>query len=173
MPHGIPAGRWSVLWSGRFQRGGGRRRRAGADRPAPDGADRRGCALGRRRDPRRAQLPRPTDQHPGCRVSAHLPRRGGGTEHAVARMLGQLSGATVHRLTLIPLSLSAVVALAAGTARDGTAVHAFTEGNPFFVTEALAADGNAVSVTAQCERTTRRKVGCGDRTGHDLATLGR
>lgn len=81
-----------------------------------------------------------------------------GTDHAVARLLGQLSGVTVHRLALTPLSPSAVVTLAAGTARDGTAVHTVTEGNPLFVTEVLAAGGNAVPVTiadavlARCRR---------------------
>ncbi|WP_433063375.1 ATP-binding protein [Dactylosporangium sp. CS-033363] len=55
------------------------------------------------------------------------------------RLLGALTGCPVHRLPLAPLSPAAVATLAAGTGRDGAAIHATTGGNPFFVTESLAA----------------------------------
>jgi len=69
------------------------------------------------------------------------------TDHAVARMLGLLTGIRVRRLALGPLSPAAVTTLAAGTARDGTALHALTGGNPFYVTEALAAGSKDVPAT--------------------------
>jgi hypothetical protein len=80
------------------------------------------------------------------------------TDQAVARLLGQMTGIPTHRLVLNPLSPAAVATLAAGTPWDGTALHALTGGNPFFVTEVLAADGDAVPVTvadavlARCQR---------------------
>ncbi|GIH06150.1 LuxR family transcriptional regulator [Rhizocola hellebori] len=55
------------------------------------------------------------------------------------RLLGALAGGTVRRVALAPLSAAAVRALADGTGRDAGAIHATTGGNPFFVTESLAA----------------------------------
>jgi DNA-binding CsgD family transcriptional regulator/tetratricopeptide (TPR) repeat protein len=85
------------------------------------------------------------------------------TDHPVARMLGQMTGIPTHRLALSPLSPAAVATLAAGTSWDGTALHALTGGNPFFVTELLASvhasdGGDALPVTvadavlARCQR---------------------
>lgn len=90
------------------------------------------------------------------------------TEHALTRVLGQLTGIPLRRLALRPLSPDAVAALAAntaqdgtaqdGTAQDGTALHALTGGNPFFVTEVLAAGGDTLpgtvadAVLARCAR---------------------
>jgi DNA-binding CsgD family transcriptional regulator len=59
--------------------------------------------------------------------------------HPLHRWLGGLAGTPVRRVTLEPLSVAAVGALAAGTGWDPAALHALTGGNPFFVTEALAA----------------------------------
>lgn len=53
----------------------------------------------------------------------------------------------VRRLSLLPLSEAAVSALCAGTDRDGAAVHELTGGNPFYVTEALAAPPDVVPPT--------------------------
>ena len=69
--------------------------------------------------------------------------------HPLHRLLGTLAGQPVHRLELAPLSREAVDALAAGTGRDAAAVHALTAGNPFFVTEALAAPPEAVPASVK------------------------
>jgi DNA-binding CsgD family transcriptional regulator/tetratricopeptide (TPR) repeat protein len=69
--------------------------------------------------------------------------------HPLHRLLGALTGCPVHRIELSPLSREAVQALAAGTGRDPTAVHALTRGNPFFVTETLAAPRDEVPVSVK------------------------
>ena len=53
----------------------------------------------------------------------------------------------MHRLALPPLSSAAVAGLARGSGRDAAALHALTGGNPFYVTEALAAPGDTVPAT--------------------------
>jgi DNA-binding CsgD family transcriptional regulator/tetratricopeptide (TPR) repeat protein len=67
--------------------------------------------------------------------------------HPLRRVLGALTATTVHRLALPPLSSAAVAGLAAGSGRDATALYTLTGGNPFYVTEALAAPGMAVPAT--------------------------
>ena len=67
--------------------------------------------------------------------------------HPLRRVLGALTAVPVHRLALRPLSPAAVGGLAAGSGRDPAALHALTGGNPFYVTEALAAPGMAVPAT--------------------------
>jgi DNA-binding CsgD family transcriptional regulator/tetratricopeptide (TPR) repeat protein len=67
-----------------------------------------------------------------------------GPSHPLHRLLGALAGYTVHRLALAPLSRRAVRTLAAGTGRDGATLHELTRGNPFYVTEALAAPPDEV-----------------------------
>ena len=66
-----------------------------------------------------------------------------GPAHPLRAVLGDLTApAVVHRLTLAPLSDAAVAALAAGRPVDPVALHRQTGGNPFFVTEVLAAVGS-------------------------------
>ncbi|WFF05831.1 AAA family ATPase [Micromonospora sp. WMMD1076] len=60
------------------------------------------------------------------------------------RLLGALAGCPVRRMPLAPLSPAAVASLSAGTGRDAAAVYAITGGNPFFVTESLAAGDDAL-----------------------------
>ena len=69
--------------------------------------------------------------------------------HPLHRLLGALTGCPVHRIDLEPLSRGAVQALAAGSGRDPEAVHALTRGNPFFVTETLAAPREEVPVSVK------------------------
>jgi DNA-binding CsgD family transcriptional regulator/tetratricopeptide (TPR) repeat protein len=69
--------------------------------------------------------------------------------HPLHRLLGALTGCPVHRIELSPLSRDAVQALAAGTGRDPAAVHALTRGNPFFVTETLAAPADEVPASVK------------------------
>lgn len=74
------------------------------------------------------------------------------TSHPLRAVLGDLATAGAPRLAPQPLSLAAVRSLAAGTGVDGTALHAQTAGNPFFVTEVLAAtakDLKGVPATVQ------------------------
>ena len=67
--------------------------------------------------------------------------------HPIHRLLGALASCPVQRLVQAPLSLDAVGELAAGSGWDVTALHELTGGNPFYVTEALAAPGSDVPAT--------------------------
>src|SRR5262249_9804612 len=67
--------------------------------------------------------------------------------HPLNRFLGVLAGAPVHRVALDPLSPEAVRQLCVGTSADPARVHRVTRGNPFFVTEALAALADDVPVS--------------------------
>jgi DNA-binding CsgD family transcriptional regulator/tetratricopeptide (TPR) repeat protein len=58
-------------------------------------------------------------------------------DHPVTQVLGDLPAAVVTRLSMQPLSLSAVTELA-GDAVEGEALYRATGGNPFFVMELLA-----------------------------------
>jgi DNA-binding CsgD family transcriptional regulator/tetratricopeptide (TPR) repeat protein len=60
-------------------------------------------------------------------------------DHPLHRWLGSLTGAPVQRVALLPLSVTAVGALSRRTGWDPVALHALTGGNPFFLTEVLAA----------------------------------
>ena len=65
-----------------------------------------------------------------------------GAAHPLTALLGSLaSEPEVQRLRLPPLSVAAVAALAAEQALDARELHARTGGNPFYVTEVLAAGG--------------------------------
>ena len=79
-------------------------------------------------------------------------RRGAGPGPSAAPAARDAGRPAVHRLELAPLSREAVDALAAGTGRDAGAVHALTAGNPFFVTEALAAPPDEVPGERQGRR---------------------
>lgn len=70
-----------------------------------------------------------------------------GPEHPVRLLLGHLAGRPgVHRLGLEPLSARAVRSLAAGSGLDADELHRRTGGNPFYVTEVLAAVGHRRTV---------------------------
>jgi len=62
-----------------------------------------------------------------------------GARGPLSRLLGALASCPVRRLHLSPLSRAAVASLVDGTGRDAAVVYAMTGGNPFFVTESLAA----------------------------------
>jgi DNA-binding CsgD family transcriptional regulator len=71
-----------------------------------------------------------------------------GADHPLRLLLGDLATApAVHRLSVLPLSEAAVQRLAKGSGRDAGALHRLTGGNPFFLTEALAAEGESVPAT--------------------------
>lgn len=67
-----------------------------------------------------------------------------GRDHPFRSLLGDLSTSpSVHRLALRPLTPGAVAALAAERGVDAGDLHTVTGGNPFFVTEILAAQHGA------------------------------
>ena len=69
-----------------------------------------------------------------------------GPRHPLRSVLGDLVTAVgVRRLALPPLTERAVAVLAADTGLDPAALHRTTGGNPFFVTEILAAGGGIPS----------------------------
>jgi DNA-binding CsgD family transcriptional regulator/tetratricopeptide (TPR) repeat protein len=71
-----------------------------------------------------------------------------GPAHPLRRLLGHLAGLShVRRLGLARLSCSATAALAEGRPVDPAYVYRVTSGNPFFVTELLAAAPDAVPAT--------------------------
>ncbi|MDG4826618.1 LuxR C-terminal-related transcriptional regulator [Asanoa sp. WMMD1127] len=67
-----------------------------------------------------------------------------GRAHPLRRLLGEVRG---RRLTADPLSPEAVATLANN--HDPQALHQATGGNPFFVTEVLAADGQGIPATVR------------------------
>ncbi len=65
-----------------------------------------------------------------------------GPRHLLRRLLGDLANAPgMHRLTVLPLSLDSVTLLGAASGIAPDALYERTRGNPFFVTEILAAGG--------------------------------
>jgi DNA-binding CsgD family transcriptional regulator/tetratricopeptide (TPR) repeat protein len=98
-----------------------------------------------------------------------------GPTHPLQLVLGDLATATaVRRLTLPPLSVNAVRMLAAGSDLDPVALHRQTGGNPFFVTEVLAAGAPGIPATvrdAVLARTARLST-CGRATLEAAAVIG-
>ncbi|MEP6491713.1 MAG: AAA family ATPase [bacterium] len=75
-----------------------------------------------------------------------------GPAHPLRSVLGHLPTAHVRRISLAPLSSEAVSVLAHDAGRspeDLEDLYGVTGGNPFFVTEVLAADRNAVPITVR------------------------
>jgi DNA-binding CsgD family transcriptional regulator/tetratricopeptide (TPR) repeat protein len=71
-----------------------------------------------------------------------------GADHPLRLILGDLATApAVHRMSLLPLSKEAAGQLVKGSGRDAATLHRLTGGNPFFLTEALAAEGETVPTT--------------------------
>jgi DNA-binding CsgD family transcriptional regulator/tetratricopeptide (TPR) repeat protein len=73
-----------------------------------------------------------------------------GPGHPLRQVLGELAtSAGVRRLTLSPLSTASVRAMAEGSALDPAELHRQTGGNPFYVTEVLAAGPTGVPSTVR------------------------
>jgi DNA-binding CsgD family transcriptional regulator len=71
-----------------------------------------------------------------------------GPRHPLRFLLGDTASShAVSRLPVLPLSDAAVARLAAGTGRDVATLLHLTGGNPFFLTEILAADGDVIPAT--------------------------
>jgi DNA-binding CsgD family transcriptional regulator/tetratricopeptide (TPR) repeat protein len=72
-----------------------------------------------------------------------------GPRHPLRHVIGDVPRANLHRMSLSPLSESAVVQLAGLAQRPSTGLHSLTGGNPLFVTEVLAADADTVPATVR------------------------
>jgi len=66
--------------------------------------------------------------------------------HYLRQVLGELPSAATHRIALAPLSIEAVAQLAAAAKVDSAKLYENTQGNPFFVTEVIAARQSAGGV---------------------------
>jgi DNA-binding CsgD family transcriptional regulator/tetratricopeptide (TPR) repeat protein len=93
-----------------------------------------------------------------------------GPEHPLRKLLGGLSGVSVRRLSLRRLSAAAVEELGAVARVDASAVFAVTGGNPFFVTETLAAPSARVPATV-VDAVMARVAGLADETRAALDQL--
>jgi len=72
-----------------------------------------------------------------------------GSTHPLRLVLGDLATTGLQRLAPQPLSLGAVRELAGERRAEAEALHRTTGGNPFFLTEVLAAEGDGVPVTVR------------------------
>jgi DNA-binding CsgD family transcriptional regulator/tetratricopeptide (TPR) repeat protein len=72
-----------------------------------------------------------------------------GSRHPLRFVIGDLPRTSTHRLSLAPLSEAAVAQLARQAGQPPAGLHRITGGNPFFVTEALAALGDTVPVSVR------------------------
>jgi DNA-binding CsgD family transcriptional regulator len=96
-----------------------------------------------------------------------------GPRHPLQLALGDLATAgAAHRLPLLPLSVESVRTLATGSGFDAVALHRQTGGNPFFVTEVLAA--GAVGIPASVRDAVLARAGrlsAGGRATLDAAAV--
>jgi predicted ATPase len=72
-----------------------------------------------------------------------------GPRHPLRFVIGDLPRADTHRMSLSPLSEPAVAQLARQAGQPSAGLHRITGGNPFFVTEALAAVADTVPVNVR------------------------
>jgi DNA-binding CsgD family transcriptional regulator len=72
-----------------------------------------------------------------------------GAQHPLRLVLGELPSVSTTRIALSPLSPAAVEELARRAERSARGLHETTGGNPFFVTEVLAAGGGDVPPTVR------------------------
>ncbi len=72
-----------------------------------------------------------------------------GLRHPLRFVIGDLPRAATHRMSLSPLSEPAVAQLARQAGQSSVGLHRITGGNPFFVTEALAAVADTVPVSVR------------------------
>ena len=72
-----------------------------------------------------------------------------GPRHPLRFVVGDLPRSATHRMSLLPLSEAAVAQLARQAGQSSAGLHRITGGNPFFVTEALAAVADTVLVSVR------------------------
>jgi DNA-binding CsgD family transcriptional regulator len=78
-----------------------------------------------------------------------------GAQHPLRAVIGDLPNALLRRIALPRLTEAAVTTLAVAAGRQATGLHAATGGNPFFVTEALAAPQASIPATVRDAVTAR------------------
>ena len=78
---------------------------------------------------------------------------------SLQRVLGALGGPAVHRLAPARLSRTAVARLAGGTAATSAPLFLLSAGNPFYVTELVAATGSGEAVPATVVDAVLARVG--------------
>jgi DNA-binding CsgD family transcriptional regulator len=101
--------------------------------------------------------------------------------HPLRRVLGDLASGVAERIDVPPLSRAAVARLVDGSGLDVGDLHALTAGNPFFVTEVLAAPADTVptavsdaviarfaALSPPAQDVARVAAVLGDRCGPDL-----
>ena len=71
------------------------------------------------------------------------------SRHPLQSAIGHLPGGVVHRMPVPLLSEAAVAELAEDSGRPATGLHAATIGNPFYVTEVLAAPSGEVPASVR------------------------
>ncbi len=67
-----------------------------------------------------------------------------GSRHPLRFVIGDLPRANTRKMSLAPLSRSAVAQLARGAGLEAKGIYEITGGNPLFVTEVLAAESDAI-----------------------------
>ena len=72
-----------------------------------------------------------------------------GSRHPLRSVIGDLPRASTRRVSVAPLSETAVAELARRAGRSAKGLHSVTGGNPLFVTEVLAAKADTVPVTVR------------------------
>jgi DNA-binding CsgD family transcriptional regulator len=72
-----------------------------------------------------------------------------GLRHPLRLVIGDLPRTATHRMSLFPLSEAAVAQLARQAGQPSADLHRITGGNPFFVTEALAAVADKVPISVR------------------------
>jgi DNA-binding CsgD family transcriptional regulator/tetratricopeptide (TPR) repeat protein len=72
-----------------------------------------------------------------------------GPRHPLRYVIGDLPRSSTHRMSLLPLSEPAVAQLAQQAGQSSANLYRITGGNPFFVTEALAAVADTVPVSVR------------------------
>ena len=72
-----------------------------------------------------------------------------GPDHPLSVALGDIPATSTVSISLAPLSVGAVEKLSVGTAIDARTLHQVTAGNPFFLTEVLAAGGDNLPSTVR------------------------
>ncbi|HXF98634.1 MAG TPA: AAA family ATPase [Gaiellaceae bacterium] len=95
-----------------------------------------------------------------------------GAEHPLRLLLGAIPSGVARRIELGPLSDRAVRELASAAGRDATGLYERTRGNPFYVTEVLAASGSGLPATVR-DAVLARALGLGNeaRAVLDLASV--
>ncbi len=72
-----------------------------------------------------------------------------GLRHPLRFVIGDLPRTSMHRMSLTPLSETAVARLARRAGRSSKALHSITGGNPLFVTEVLAGADDTIPATVR------------------------